>query len=468
MTEDKGKPGTRDSGHPADKQTRTDDSDREKSLPQPDHPETTGKYRINQIVGQGAMGMVYKGFDPYIERVVAIKVIKKNPVAGQQWAAQQARFKREAQAAGRLQHPNIVTVHEYGEDDGAPFIVMEYVEGTSLAGLLQQKKRLPIMDAVDIMRKLLDALDYSHSKGVIHRDIKPANVFILENGGVKLSDFGIAKLEASELTVPGMILGTPVYMSPEQLKGQKVDPRSDLFSAGIVFYEMVTGRRPFTGDRLLTLINSILTSEHPDPCELNPDLPEAFKVVIYRSLSKNPDDRYPSARQFAFAIQDALERAPTVALPGPALPVDKKPIWPIALAILLLMVAAVSGAWLWTSTDKKLTATKRAHAPVVDTDKTRDAASIMTEENPGTIEELVAVPEKRKKVLYVKTVPQNVEVFIDGQFVGITPLKYFIRPGTHQIAMKKNGYMSFRDEIIIGAGSEKLLEYNAELFRGFE
>lgn len=451
MVNDKSRPGTSQGDHP-----------------QPNIPETTGKYQIKKVVGQGAMGMVYQGFDPSIERVVAIKVINKHKVAGQGWAQQQARFKREAQAAGRLQHPNIVTVHEYGEDHGAPFIVMEYVEGASLADLLRQQKRLALNEAVEIMRQLLDALNYSHNKGVVHRDIKPANVFILENRGVKLSDFGVAKLEASELTMPGMILGTPVYMSPEQLKGQEVDLRSDLFSAGIVFYEMVTGERPFKGDRLLTLINNILNGEYIDPCDLNPQLPETFKRVIIKSLSKNPQDRYQSAKQFEQAIQEALQRAPTLILPASALRSGRKPIHSIALAVLLVGFMFGTGVWLWISSEKKheaeITVTPTERVVVFNSDKqpTDKMIAVSPAENSVTIAEPV------ENALYVKTVPPNVEVFINGLYVGITPLKYNIKPGKHQIALKKKGYVALQDEIIVEEDAENQLEYNAVLFRGFE
>src|SRR2546430_7873037 len=210
-------------------------------------PQTLGKYEIQSVLGKGAMGVVYKAFDPHIERVVAIKTVRKDLVDPDLAAQFMGRFKNEARAAGRLHHPNIVGVYEYGEDDKVAFIAMEYVDGTGLREYLNRKARFEFGQLVAITLQLLQALEFAHVRGVVHRDIKPANLILTAGGALKVADFGIARIDTSSLTTMGMVMGTPSYMSPEQCQGQAVDRRSDLFSAGVVFYELVAGEKPFAG-----------------------------------------------------------------------------------------------------------------------------------------------------------------------------------------------------------------------------
>ena len=247
-----------------------------------------------------------------------------------------------------LLHPNIVTVQRVWRGRRLAVSGDGIHEGLSLAQYMKQKGRLPVKESFSIMKKLLGALEYSHSKGVIHRDIKPQNVFILENLEVKLSDFGIAKMESSDLTKPGMVLGTPVYMSPEQIRAEKVDARSDLFSAGVIFYEMIAGERPFTGGQLPTLVNKILNESPRDPCSLNPDLPESFRKIFSKALAKKPEERYQTAGEFLASLQEAIESAPTLVIKHPPKPPDKKRLAVVALAILLIVGIAGAGVWHWT------------------------------------------------------------------------------------------------------------------------
>ena len=203
-----------------------------------------GKYELRREIGRGAMGVVYEGYDPMIKRVVALKTIRSDQLDGEESATVIARFRREAQAAGRLSHPNIVPIYDFGEDGGVWFIAMEFVKGRELKEYFEANERFSVPDIVRIMSQMLDALDYSHRQGVIHRDIKPANVFLLDDGSVKVADFGIAHIDSSSLTQVGTVLGTPSYMSPEQIMGLPVDGRSDLFSAGVILYQFLTGERP--------------------------------------------------------------------------------------------------------------------------------------------------------------------------------------------------------------------------------
>src|SRR4051812_25360006 len=210
-------------------------------------PLKLGKYEILRELGRGAMGVVYEAFDPSIERTVALKTIRRDQLEGDDAAEVITRFQREAKAAGRLNHPNIVAIYDFGDDHDTTFIAMEFVIGRELKQHFAQDERFPMADITRIMGELLDALDYSHNFGVVHRDIKPANIIIRPNGQVKVADFGIARIESSQYTQAGSVLGTPAYMSPEQFMGQTVDRRSDIFSAGGVLFEILTGERPFFG-----------------------------------------------------------------------------------------------------------------------------------------------------------------------------------------------------------------------------
>lgn len=258
-----------------------------------------GKYQILSTLGQGAMGVVYKAFDPHIERTVAIKTIRKDVLGHKEMEPLLTRFKREAQAAGRLTHPAIVTVYEYGEEDDSSYIAMEYVQGRELKSFLDNSERFPLEIIINIMSQLLDALAYSHAQGVVHRDIKPGNIILLENGKIKVTDFGIARIESSTLTQFGDVIGTPSYMSPEQFGGQQVDKRSDLFSAGVILYHMLTGEKPFPGNSMTTIMHRVLNTDPPQASDLNFQVPSVFDSLIFKALAKKPHKRYQSAEEFA-------------------------------------------------------------------------------------------------------------------------------------------------------------------------
>ncbi len=279
-----------------------------------------GKYEIRRELGKGAMGVVYEGFDPVIERTVAIKTIRPEQLEKTQAAEILARFKREAQAAGRLNHPHIVAIYDYGEvvpeGDPAPaegesarvaFIAMEFIKGKELKDHFDANERFAIKEIERIMGELLDALDHAHRNGVTHRDMKPANIILLADGKVKVADFGIARIETSELTQAGTILGTPSYMSPEQFLGQPVDGRSDIFSCGVILYQFLTGEKPFTGT-VTTIMHKVLKEEPLPPSMLNVTLPEAWDTVVKKAMAKSPVERYQSAAEFSAAIRAAVSR----------------------------------------------------------------------------------------------------------------------------------------------------------------
>jgi serine/threonine-protein kinase len=278
-----------------------------------------GKYEIRRTLGKGAMGVVYEAYDPMIKRRVALKTIRGDQLAGDDAAEVLARFRREAQAAGRLNHPNIVAIYEYDEDDGTSFIAMEYVEGRDLKAAFEGNERFGNADIVRIMSQILDALGYSHRQGVIHRDIKPANVFLLDDGTVKVADFGIAHIDSSSLTQVGSVMGTPSFMSPEQIQGLPVDGRSDLFSAGVILYQFLTGERPFAGSSSTTM-QKVLKQDPLPPSTLNVTLPAAVDAVVRKALAKRPEDRYPNAQEFRDALAAAMAPAPARPVARPVAP----------------------------------------------------------------------------------------------------------------------------------------------------
>src|SRR5690242_15963984 len=275
--------------------------------------ETLGKYEIKRPLGRGAMGTVYEGWDPIIERRVAIKTVRLPEQADPETEEALARFRREAQAAGRLTHPNIVAVFDYGETNDVAYIVMEFVDGPPLKNLLDKQERFALPDIVRVMEDLLTGLQFSHERGVVHRDIKPANVMLTSAGQAKIADFGIARIESSSMTQAGTLLGTPAYMSPEQFMGQVVDARSDIYSSGVLLYQLLTGERPFEGG-LSAIMHKALNTEPPWPSQLSVTAPPSFDAVVRRAMAKRPEERFPSAKAFFDAIRTAMDHqaAPVV------------------------------------------------------------------------------------------------------------------------------------------------------------
>ena len=270
-------------------------------------PSQLGKYNITSIIGRGAMGIVYKAHDPLIDRTVALKTIKQDCLDAEDAEQILLRFKTEAQAAGRLSHPNIVTVYEYGEENNTAFIAMEYVEGRNLREAIVNNERFPLEAVVDIIKGILDGLAYAHEKGVIHRDIKPDNIILLKNGRIKITDFGIARIESSNLTQHGDLLGTPSYMSPEQCTGTPVDNRSDIFSTGAILYHLLTGEKPFPGDNMTAIMHRVIHDTPIIPSELNLSIYPDLDQCVFKSLAKNPGQRFQNAEEFSTALTESLE-----------------------------------------------------------------------------------------------------------------------------------------------------------------
>ncbi len=359
-----------------------------------------GRFEIVSVLGEGAMGVVYLANDGEIERSVAIKTLRALSEASPEARGDlEARFLKEAKLAGRLQHPNVVTVYDVGRDQDLPFIAMEYVEGESLS---RAARGLNLAARLEIVRQVAQALQHAHERGVLHRDIKPGNILVTADRRVKVADFGIGKLLSSgtgDLTRTGQMLGSPAYMSPEQIRGEKLDGRSDLFSLGVVFYELLTGSRPFPGDSITTLVYQILHTEPRDPLELRADLPPATRDVFARLLAKAPDKRPADAADFLREIRkiesELQDVEPTQALtlgavtrtpaathpastpsarptpPRPAPPAPAPggrsagPLYLFGAAALLVAVALL--VWIWRASAKReerLAAAAAAPSPV--------------------------------------------------------------------------------------------------------
>jgi serine/threonine-protein kinase len=270
---------------------------------------TLGRYEILKELGQGAMGTVYQGRDPSIQRQVAIKTLNYAEIAADELADVKARFFREAEAAGKLSHPNIVTIYDVGEDHDMAYIAMELLDGQNLTHCCQKGQLLALKRVLNIVSLVAEALGYAHDRQVVHRDIKPANIMLMNKDQVRVADFGIARVISSSKTHTGVIFGTPNYMSPEQVAGKKVDGRSDLFSLGVVFYEMLTGQRPFTGDSMSALLYAVSNSEYVPLEEVAPKTPPCCVRIIERMLAKGVSKRYQSASQVLkdiLACQESL------------------------------------------------------------------------------------------------------------------------------------------------------------------
>jgi tRNA A-37 threonylcarbamoyl transferase component Bud32 len=264
--------------------------------------ETLGRYKIIKEIGRGAMGTVYQGYDPKIDRIVALKTIRKDRLAESKDVEDLVmRFQKEVRATGKLVHPNIIVVYDTGEDEETAYIAMEYIEGDTLENLLQKGIPFSLEKIIDIVDQICDGLEYTHRHGIVHRDLKPSNIMLVKGGRVKITDFGISKAvgaSSSPLTQAGVFLGTPSYMSPEQIVGSKINGRSDLFSLGIILYQLLTGEKPFAGYTISTLLYNIVNKDPKPPSQIDSGLPLHFDEVLARALAKDPDKRYHTAKEF--------------------------------------------------------------------------------------------------------------------------------------------------------------------------
>lgn len=448
-------------------------------------PESIGRYKIVRELGRGAMGVVYEASDPNLGRTVALKTIQASTIGTNQQEVAD-RFKNEARAVGGLSHPNIVTVFDAGEDHGVLYIAMECLEGETLERNLTQRRTVPLQQAIEITRQICAALDYANGKGIVHRDIKPANIMIAPNGTVKITDFGLART-AEAITMTGHVVGTPHYMSPEQVRGRPVDLRSDLFSVGVMLYEMLTGERPFEGQSITTIMYKIVHENPTPPRALDSSIPPGLSAVIERSLAKSPEDRYQSGAALVHALENynAQSTADVRALPGPAsvqVPealeggsAASEKTRPVVfsraktlLKVVALLVLAVA-AWEIIRTSKPRIAersnpqseTKSPPPPPAPV-----SSSTMPAEQKKTTSQVVqkqpSVEGKSTATLTVNSNPPTAIISVDGKPTGMkTPAQVQLPRGEHVIAVQMQGFQPSSAKFRVKGGEE--LEFSPDL-----
>lgn len=372
-----------------------------------------GRYRINKILGKGSMGVVYLAHDPQIDRSVALKVLREDRLTSADFVN---RFMLEARAIGRLSHPGIVLVYDVGEDQGSIYIAMEFVEGEPLSDLLQ-RAGLDFERTIDIGIQVAEILDYAHARGIVHRDVKPSNLMLKPDGTIKITDFGIAHMDdpsAGQQTQDGEILGTPAYMSPEQVMGQPVDGRSDLFSLGVILYELSTGERPFKGQSIGTILRSITEETPVEPLKLHPFIPTDLSRVIMKCLSKRPEGRFSTGVELAAALKACpVERAGKGSERS-----SKKRRLRRFLAVLFLMafLGAVAGGMHYYK--------------------------------------FIGIPAKG--TVNLETTPPGAKVYVDGRLVGNAPLDLSLPIGKHEMRVDLEGYYDWAAQVLFKRGKKNL------------
>ena len=425
-----------------------------KEVTAPDPGRRCGRYEVQHEIGEGAMGRVFRAFDPLVLRVVAIKTVKPEILTNENAREYLHRFRREAQAMGPLSHPNIVSVYDVGED----YFVMEFVEGISLQSLLAHHAPLSLAEALRILGPVAEAIDYAHRFGIIHRDIKPANILIQPDGQPKLMDFGVARLSTSVVTGSGQCLGSPSYMAPEQIASDKpmqLTCGADLFSFGVVAYEALTGRRPFLGDSVAAIVYRIVHEPAPPPRSLNEHLPVHHDEVFHRALAKCPDQRFPNALSFVTALSGEGMTLPEALLaPIPVSSTAIAGLSPPALSTPVLAVSThISAREMETHLLKRRadgslepadSASPRSWLPwaVALSALLVMAAEIVALGRTGPIPPAVTRPvPSLPEGLRIETRPPGASVWLDGHVAGEAPLSIRdLRPGLHQVRVAEEGY----------------------------
>ena len=340
--------------------------------------ENIGKYKIVDLLGKGAMGIVYKALDPDIDREVAIKTIRFDLISDAEEKDElMLRFIREARAAGKLVHPNIITIHDVGKEKDMTYIVMQCIEGPSLQNRIDSKKKLSLSYTIKFMLQLCDALSFAHERGIVHRDIKPANILLDQEGNPHICDFGVAHVEMSTITQTGAAIGTPSYMAPEQVMGKKIDKRSDIFSLGAILYQLLTGKRPFEGENITTVIYKIVNEEAIPLGQLRKELPPEFEQIMQKALAKDPDERYGSCDELAADLKKITHFSDeTMAMTGVresafALEASEKKRKKVFLPLFLVgavLVLGVGGYYLYRNYGKNLSPNVTTESILLESD----------------------------------------------------------------------------------------------------
>ena len=371
-----------------------------------------GRYSVKKELGRG-MNVVYLAYDPQMDSQVALKVLRKDSVVDENIFQ---RFIKEAQVTRLVAHPNIITVYDVGRDHGTIYIAMELLKGEPLNKVIE-KKRLPFQQIIDIGEQVSTALDYAHQKGIVHRDIKPANMILTSSGQVKITDFGIARIEDTQQTIDGMVLGTPLYMSPEQARGQPIDGRSDLYSLGVILYELTTGERPFKGETWESLYRSILEDKPKPPMRDNTPLPLCLSTLILRSLEKNPSKRFQTGTEMKASLKACLTDIYKDEVPSPLnwIKILKRG------ALFFCGVILMAGLFF--------------------------------------IAQMLLKPHS---ILKVNSSPLGAQVFIDNDFKGKTPFKIKLSMGKHEVRLSLPDYYEWEAQLQLDEKGETPLDVNLE------
>ena len=397
-----------------------------------------GRYRIVKELGKGNMGVVYQAHDPQIDRSVALKVLRPDRVVSEAFVS---RFLKEARAIGRLSHPHIVTVYDVGEDNGTIYIAMEYLQGEPFNDVIRAG-RLSIEQSVEIACQVADALDYAHGRGIVHRDIKPSNIILDAQNKVKLTDFGIARIEdaaSAGQTQAGEILGTPIYMSPEQVMGQTVDGRSDLYSLGVILYEMVAGRRPFTGNNIAALFRSITQDTPEAPDAINPFVNPRLSRAIMQSLDKRPENRFQTGRELAAAL--GTLGAPVRQESAPPRRGAARKGYLIAAAMVLLAAFSLSGYWIFARRPGSESLPGGAATSVRDGG---NVAAVETTSPGGSVDVQEVV---QSAALRISSDPSAAQVYIDSHLKGTTPLEMDLPLGKYEVRINSPEHLEWEGQI---------------------
>jgi serine/threonine protein kinase len=368
-----------------------------------------GRYQIEDEIGQGSMGVVYRAYDPQINRQIALKILREDRISNEELVQ---RFLKEAQAMGRLPHANIATVYDIGRDHNTIFIAMELLMGQSLRDVMREK-RLNHQEIAHIGVQVAEALDFAHHRGIVHRDIKPSNIIIDPKGQVKITDFGIAHFEDPAMTlqtIHGEILGTPLYMSPEQVESKPINGRSDLYSLGVILYELTTGTNPFKGDSLSAIFQSILQDTPPAPAPADTPISRPLSDLIMKSLSKDPTKRFQTGSEMAQPLKARLQRRESDTLQGRRASEKPKRIRPMALIAVVVIIAVAAAAYFLTRSYKGLT------------------------------------PEVLS-ILSVESDPAGTNVFLNGTLKGRTPLKVDLPLGKYEIRLSHRNYYEWEAQL---------------------
>ena len=464
-------------------------------------PQSIGRYTVRRELGHGAMGVVYEAEDPNIGRTVALKVVRTDQIGANREEVVR-RFKNEARAAGNLSHPNIITIHDAGEHEGMLYIAMECVQGATLADVMAQQGRMPPGKVVDIIRQICLGLDFAHRRGIIHRDIKPANILISDSL-VKITDFGIANV-GDGMTITGTVVGTPNYMSPEQVLGKPLDGRSDLFSVGVMLYEMVTGERPFEGQSITTIMYKIVHEDPIAPRKLDSSIHPGLSTVVEKALAKSPEGRFQTGAELATALENytntpvgpatfgnlatadlpplpetaTLTRAQTAAYAPPTIspsttqqvpPPEKKSrgFWyTFMLGCFGVIVVGILAITVITLV--AMHAGKRSKAPAAEVNRENPegqpkspAQAAPTE--PGKVTEVSPPkPAKTKATLKLDSTPPGAAILLDGDPTHqTTPATIAIGRGTHTVAISMAGFKTASAKFKVSGGEE--FEFAPEL-----